>query len=76
MCVCVCSCVHLCLFYHNCLVGFFVGQEGPMVYIGSVIGAGVPQVCVCGGGWREENGVRPHVLCVHVHVYCTHKSVT
>ncbi|KAL5474896.1 hypothetical protein EMCRGX_G026921 [Ephydatia muelleri] len=24
--------------------GFFVGQEGPMVYIGSVIGAGLPQL--------------------------------
>ena len=28
-------------------IGFFVGQEGPMVYIGSVIGAGLPQVCAC-----------------------------
>ena len=35
------------LHWHSCkflIAGFFVGHEGPMFYIGAVIGSGVSQV--------------------------------
>ena len=41
---CVCVCVYVCLHVFMCVLGFLVGQEGPLVYIGGVIGAGISQV--------------------------------